>query len=194
MSKSLMYVPIYLKDKVFVIEELKSADLPKNTVIALFEAGMTPFFLPQFRYHDLLGKNDRAIARTAGKSGLVGHNKWDYDYSLGKIEPDLILARDGYSEIDEATARQLLQNPQLLPPDAVLFGIDLWMNPEFRANYRTVDIPTPHNTHWVFARRGADIGRLRLVGERTPPRPSPYQGREKEASRPDKTTKNIKSS
>ena len=40
---------------------------------------------------DLLGKNDTFIATSAPHGEFFpGHNKWDYDYSIGKLRPDVI--------------------------------------------------------------------------------------------------------
>jgi hypothetical protein len=40
---------------------------------------------------DLLGKNDTFIATSTPHGDFFpGHNKWDYDYSIGKLQPDVI--------------------------------------------------------------------------------------------------------
>ena len=40
---------------------------------------------------DLLGKNDTFIATSAPHGAFFpGHNKWDYDYSIGELQPDVI--------------------------------------------------------------------------------------------------------
>jgi hypothetical protein len=40
---------------------------------------------------DLLGKNDTFIATSAPHGDFFpGHNKWDYNYSIGKLQPDVI--------------------------------------------------------------------------------------------------------
>ena len=40
---------------------------------------------------DLLGKNDTFIATSAPHGEFFpGHNKWDYDYSIGKLQPDVV--------------------------------------------------------------------------------------------------------
>jgi hypothetical protein len=54
-----------------VIERIKQANIPQETVIAVFEAGVYPFFMPEYRYHDMLGKNDSYIANTRAQQGLV---------------------------------------------------------------------------------------------------------------------------
>jgi len=38
------------------------------------------------------GKNDVHIARTRAHCGEAGHNRWDYDYSLDEVKPDLIIS------------------------------------------------------------------------------------------------------
>jgi hypothetical protein len=66
--------------------------------IAIAWAGIQPYFSDRY-YIDLYGKCDKYIARTEGKywSGsrkglgfVPGHTKWDYDYSIGKLQPDVV--------------------------------------------------------------------------------------------------------
>ena len=41
---------------------------------------------------DLLGKSDPVIARIAPTGPLYpGHNKYDYDYSVGQLQPDVVV-------------------------------------------------------------------------------------------------------
>ena len=63
----------------------------KNPTIGVFLAGTIPYFNPSIRFHDMLGKNDLHIARTRAHCGEPGHNRWDYDYSLDHVKPDLII-------------------------------------------------------------------------------------------------------
>ncbi len=77
--------------------------------IALTWAGTVPYFINR-KYIDLLGKNDRKIARTRMhrfedteplfsnnflKSPYTffypGHLKWDFDYSISRLKPDVIM-------------------------------------------------------------------------------------------------------
>jgi hypothetical protein len=40
---------------------------------------------------DLLGKNDVRIAHSSPHGSFFpGHNKWDYNYSIGELHPDVI--------------------------------------------------------------------------------------------------------
>jgi len=59
--------------------------------IAVVWAGALPYFA-QRETIDLLGKNDRRIARMRPVTPFVpGHNKFDYLYSIGELRPDLVL-------------------------------------------------------------------------------------------------------
>jgi hypothetical protein len=61
--------------------------------IAVYYAGMAPYFCPEFTAIDLLGKSDATIAReTPHLPGRVGHNKYDYEFSLGLFKPTYILS------------------------------------------------------------------------------------------------------
>ncbi|MEO0203621.1 MAG: hypothetical protein ABIL67_01235 [candidate division WOR-3 bacterium] len=72
--------------------------------IAVAAAGIIPYYLENRYFIDLLGKNDRYIAKLKPKTGNMkvslvkkfkyfppGHNKWDYSYSIGKLKPDVIV-------------------------------------------------------------------------------------------------------
>ncbi len=67
--------------------------------VAVVSAGAIPYFSDRFAI-DLLGKNDVKIAheKVHGKLSLAGisdfrpgHLKWDYDYSLGELKPDVVV-------------------------------------------------------------------------------------------------------
>jgi len=70
---------------------LRDLSAGKKPTVGIFLAGTIPYFNPSIRFHDMLGKNDLYIARTRAHSGEPGHNRWDYDYSLDKVQPDLII-------------------------------------------------------------------------------------------------------
>ncbi|PHX73282.1 MAG: hypothetical protein CK521_00115 [Acidimicrobium sp.] len=58
--------------------------------IATIWAGV-PAYYSHRTMLDLLGKNDTFIATSAPHGEFFpGHNKWDYNYSIGKLQPDVI--------------------------------------------------------------------------------------------------------
>lgn len=76
---------------------LKDVTTPQAT-IAVVTAGNLPYFSERFSI-DLLGKNDPVIAKGPARinSSLFepgnyrpGHNKWNYAYSIGELQPDVI--------------------------------------------------------------------------------------------------------
>lgn len=69
-----------------------------EAVIAVVTAGNLPYFSERTSV-DLLGKNDPVIAHLPARinSSLFhpadfrpGHNKWDYAYSIGQLQPDVV--------------------------------------------------------------------------------------------------------
>lgn len=61
-----------------------------NAVIAVHAAGQIPYFSER-RTIDLLGLNDPMIARGPRRTSFYpGHDKWNYEYSIGKLLPDLL--------------------------------------------------------------------------------------------------------
>jgi hypothetical protein len=72
--------------------------------IAVVTAGAIPYFTERPAL-DLLGKNDPYIAHLPNHAASSledvrpGHMKWDYDYSIGELKPDMILQLWGDKEI-----------------------------------------------------------------------------------------------
>jgi len=61
-----------------------------EAVIAVHAAGQIPYYSERATI-DLLGLNDPIVAKGMGHGEFYpGHNKWDYDYSIEQLQPDLI--------------------------------------------------------------------------------------------------------
>ena len=108
---------------------LRSETLPATT-IGHFLAG-TSAYMSERTAVDMLGKNDAVIAnQPAHADGLKpGHNKYDYDYSLGVLAPDLLLA---------PSTMEFISNSDNFK--SVLQGNDgyvgqLYLNPIFQREY-----------------------------------------------------------
>jgi arabinofuranosyltransferase len=79
---------------------LDTVTLPRAR-IAIDYAGTAPYFLDR-EMIDLLGKCDRRIAHMPARRGVLGlpawrefypgHLKWDYAYSIGELQPDVVCA------------------------------------------------------------------------------------------------------
>jgi peptidoglycan/LPS O-acetylase OafA/YrhL len=98
------------------------ASTPDTLRIAVAAAGATPYFCAR-PTEDLLGKNDRVIARMNPRGVFSpGHDKWDYSYSLGKREAQLIVETVDRNDDDDAYIKKLgfeqLPNELLLRADA----------------------------------------------------------------------------
>ncbi len=71
---------------------LLSQGTAPDAMIAYVKAGAAPYFAGR-RAIDLLGKSDPVIAKGRPMTRFYpGHNKWNYDYSIGKLKPDLVAA------------------------------------------------------------------------------------------------------
>ena len=70
--------------------ELRQATTPQ-AVIAVVWAGAGPYF-DQRPAVDLLGKSDPHVAKEPMRPGTFypGHTKWDYGWSIGHLQPDLV--------------------------------------------------------------------------------------------------------
>jgi len=72
---------------------LLKQNTPSSSKVADFWAGSVLYFSERYGI-DLLGKSDRYIARlpAAFNGTRPGHNKFDFDYSLGVLRPDFVVA------------------------------------------------------------------------------------------------------
>jgi hypothetical protein len=72
---------------------------PKGSLVALSTAGSTPYHADRLRYIDMLGLNDRHIARRQVPEGLIpyvpGHAKGDGAYVLSR-SPEFIIMGPAY--------------------------------------------------------------------------------------------------
>jgi hypothetical protein len=67
-----------------------SANTSTDATIAVHAAGQIPYYSER-RTIDLLGLNDPVIAHGPRSTAFYpGHDKWNYDYSIGELQPDLI--------------------------------------------------------------------------------------------------------
>ncbi len=106
----------------FLLEALTTPD----ATITVAAAGVVPYFTHR-EFIDLLGKNDPVIGRMDADQEFVpeflpGHMKWDYDYSIGELDPDVVFelwlrAQDAAIYLDNEYV------PIWFPPA----GRDVWM-------------------------------------------------------------------
>jgi len=108
--------------------------IPRDSLVAVFAAGIVPYYLPEHRFHDLLGKSEVRIARGPVRIGPPGHNKWDYAYSLDVIRPDFIIGYGDFNKHGEG------------------FYPALWRDERFRRDYQRVAV-SPDNVIWIYSRR-----------------------------------------
>lgn len=97
--------------------------------IAVAAAGATPYFA-QRPTEDLLGKNDRHVAKLAPRGVFSpGHDKWDYSYSLGERDAKLVVEAVDINDADEGYMKTLgfeeLPNGMRLRRDANVTRRDL---------------------------------------------------------------------
>jgi hypothetical protein len=76
---------------------IDSLTTPEARILVAW-AGAIPYFSDR-KYVDLLGKNDRLVARLKARETLdpkgrlsfvPGHSKWSYAYSIGELKPDVV--------------------------------------------------------------------------------------------------------
>jgi hypothetical protein len=117
---------------------LNSTLASPRSVIGVFAAGAAAYFMPDYRFHDMLGKSDRHIAQTVAKDTTVGHGKWDYDYSLNTIAPNIVVSGDTYAEMTDESAAAWITRTR---GQQMKYFPSLWLHPVFRQTYRGNQIP-----------------------------------------------------
>jgi hypothetical protein len=104
--------PIFVeanKEYLMMVQAIDQFTTPQAK-LAVVSAGSIPYFSERPSI-DLLGKNDRFIAHQPNHLPASiaeirpGHMKWDYDYSIGQLKPDVIVQLWG----DSAPAEAYLQ-------------------------------------------------------------------------------------
>jgi hypothetical protein len=97
-----------------------------QATIAVHAAGQIPYYSDR-RAIDLLGLNDPVIARGPVTGPFYpGHDKWNYDYSIMQLKPDLIA--DNWVKLGDymrnKTEYQQLENGMYVRKDSTLIDVD----------------------------------------------------------------------
>jgi hypothetical protein len=133
--KGLRYIKWQTESSLLSVQLIKLAKIPNNWTIALIRAGATPYFLNDFVFDDMLGKSDVFIAHSKVKWGPPGHNKWDLDYSLSHLKPNLIIGE--YRLVPDDDTARFMYNSK----GAYAFIPEMWLNDEFKKHYKGNDLP-----------------------------------------------------
>jgi len=114
---------------------LLKKNTPRTSRVADFWAGSVFYFSDRYAI-DLLGKSDRHIAHLPETSNGTksGHNKFDFDYSLGVLKPDFIVAMFKLPV-------QIEHMQKLAAGDWAFIG-QLYFNSVFREHYLPNPVPT----------------------------------------------------
>jgi arabinofuranosyltransferase len=116
----------WVRDSIALGEQLQQMFGEERPVLAVEAAGALPFAV-DFECIDMLGLNDRHIARLDARSGAIpGHNHADGGYVIGR-EPDLI----GFL------------SPPMMLVSAYPSWFDLTVLPEFAEGYRPFAVQVP---------------------------------------------------
>jgi hypothetical protein len=105
-----------------------------EAVIAVHAAGQIPYYANRATI-DLLGLNDPIVAKGQGNGEFYpGHNKWDYDYSIGQLQPDLIAdnftALSGYMRGHDQY--QMLESDIYIRKDSAYINVNGLSSKEYR--------------------------------------------------------------
>jgi len=101
-----------------------------ETRIAVFPAGALPYFAERPAV-DMLGKNDAGISHLQAQPGMnkPGHNKFDFNYSLGQLQPDIVVSTLNPTDIgDPKTIAQYTQGDNS-------YQGKLYLDPTFQTQY-----------------------------------------------------------
>ncbi|MEW6263828.1 MAG: hypothetical protein AB1641_12200 [Thermodesulfobacteriota bacterium] len=126
---------------------------PADGDLGLFYLGALSFYLPEFQATDFLGRADPVIARRPARPGPIGHNKWDFDYSLSRrrvaVIPMFELSR---KEAEKQVEEQRDFN----------FWAELVLHPVIQSRYRYLSAAELGlNHHWGLYVRKDLVDRFR---------------------------------
>ncbi|MBX3227486.1 MAG: acyltransferase [Labilithrix sp.] len=150
---------------------LIKAETKEDFRIAVAAAGATPYFA-QRPTEDLLGKNDAHVAHLAPRGVFSpGHDKWDYAYSLGERNAQLIveavdrndaddayIASLGFKELGGETGNHMLLRDGADVKDRELLGLDQTNNDNIAGALASLG----HTLPPAFG--GADLGVVLVFG------------------------------
>jgi len=98
----------------------------ESVIIATHASGQIPYYSNR-QTIDLLGKNDIVVAKgSPATSFRPGHNKWDYEYSIMILRPDLIADEGGYlaKYLAEKPGYYRLENGVWIRNDTISINIE----------------------------------------------------------------------
>jgi hypothetical protein len=86
-----------------------------SSVIALHWAGLISYFADR-PVKDVLGKSDRHIARMSVDVFSPGHSKWDWDYVVETMQPDIVARQSrGLTQVPKFRENYLLVKTKICP-------------------------------------------------------------------------------
>jgi len=151
-GSSLVGVRTWLEGDLFIHVDQQQTDVGlqlksltrEGARIAVYFAG-APIYYSQRDGIDLLGKSDKRVAASAPKGKFYpGHNKWDYEFGIQYLRPDVI--EDYQNKITSSTR---------MAPRSVLNYIN--------RNYTEVCLPTSYEPVKLYIRKNSDyIDRTKL--------------------------------
>lgn len=151
------------------------ANLPPGALSTTYPAGGVPYFAPELRFIDVLGKNDRHIGHLPHyESLMLGHNRFDFDYVYNARKPDVAL-------VDRACAFHEAPRYMNEGERAALRQHDLLVSPAWdfeRTNPTFIELYSPNAVHFVggprrigscmFLREGSSIPQFWSANGRPP--------------------------
>jgi len=147
------------------LAEMIRRNVPPGKSLTVYPAGTVPYFAMDYRFIDVLGKNDEHIAHLDHYRGkLIGHNKFDFDYVYSR-KPDLAFIFDRCAHVDEValmTAEERRRIWDSLDDFAFVANFSDISNPAFLADYypyrvHFVGAPAPPPMECTFVRKGGGL-------------------------------------
>lgn len=125
---------------------LIKANTPPTTRVADLAAGAM-FYFSERPGVDLLGKVDPHIARLPARcsTSVPGHNKFDFDYSLGVLKPDLVVCK--YNQYTVESMHPAVER-DCLPLDTILYFHPLFRKHCLPNTVNVEEVPTIFICDW----------------------------------------------
>ena len=128
----------FLRDVLATAHTLE-ANLPPGASVSVYSAGTVPYFAPDIRFIDVLGKTEEHIGhQPTYVSHIIGHNKFDFAWIYGVRKPDVAFTAlscflvDDFEQLPDEERRRRIAAAK---PDVFIAPLYELEEPHFRDDY-----------------------------------------------------------
>jgi arabinofuranosyltransferase len=115
------------------------ANLAPGESMSIYSAGTVPYFAPEIRFVDVLGKTESHIGHQPSYIGrVIGHNKFDFEWIFGTRKPDVAftaLSCDLVDDFENLPELERQRRVDAVTPDVFVAPLYELQDSHFRSQY-----------------------------------------------------------